>query len=64
MYKLFITCNNVITGETLTYESARGHKSAGKAMKEARKIVEDITCHGEYADDNEHTVTVRKVKRG
>ncbi|MCX8967142.1 hypothetical protein EHW66_19825 [Erwinia psidii] len=64
MYKLFITCRNVITGEKQSYQSLQGYKSAGKAMKAARKAVNDITCNGKYADDNEYTVTVGKVRYG
>lgn len=62
MYKLFITCRNVITGEKQNYQSTQEYKSSGKAMKAARKMADVITCNGKYADDNEYTVTVGKVK--
>lgn len=64
MYKLFITCRNVITGEKQSYQSSQEYKSSGKAMKAARKMADVITCNGKYADDNEYTVTIGKVKHG
>lgn len=64
MYKLFITCHNVITGETINYQSMQEYKSSGKAMKAARKMIDGITCSDKYPDDNEYTITVGKVKHG
>lgn len=64
MYKLFITCRNVITGEIKSHQSTQEYKSSAKAMKAARKMADIITCNGKYADDNEYTVTVGKVKHG
>lgn len=64
MYKLFITCRNVITGEIKKYQSTQEYKSSGKAVKAARKMIDGITCSEKYPDDNEYTVTVGKVKHG
>lgn len=64
MYKLFITCRNVITGGIQNCQSMQEYKSSGKAMKAARKMIESITCSEKYPDDNEYSVTVGKVKNG
>lgn len=64
MYKLFITSRNVITGEIKNYQSTQKYKSSAKAVKAACKMADVITCNGKYADDNEYTVTVGKVKHG
>ncbi|MBG6242934.1 MAG: hypothetical protein EKE20_14425 [Candidatus Symbiopectobacterium sp. Dall1.0] len=64
MHKLFITCNNVITGKTITYHGVQEYKSTGKAMKAVRKMTDVITCSEKYPNDNEYTVKVMKVKRG
>lgn len=64
MYKLFITRRNVITGEIKKYQDKQEYKSYVKAVKAACTMADFIIGDGKYADDNEYTVSVGKVKHG
>lgn len=63
MYKIRFSVRNVLTGETHHYRSTERYSSGGKAAKEARRMLNFVTCNGTYPDDNEYMVSVIKVKK-
>lgn len=63
MYKIVFTVRNTLTGEVRNYGNAERYRSGGKAAKEARRMINFVTCNGRYRDDNEYTASVIKVKK-
>lgn len=63
MYKIVFTVRNMLTGEIRNYGNAERYRSGGKAAKEARLMINFVTCNGRYRDENEYTATVFKVKK-